>query len=784
MSTTRKIASPGIQISETDLSLGPVTITGTTVFVPGFAAQGPVNLPLTVASLSEYQQIFGLPTNGAERYFYNTVKAVFQSPANVMVTRLPYGEAAQANTVGLLAYPAVFVDTSVSNTDTDSLTATSAQNFSQATSGTWILGAPSHYNLTQSQFAQFQNGSLFSYNDTYGTLNSDLSSLGNAALIITNPSTTNIDGLYEGYYIGVADNTNLNPATQHNTISKIYSLNTSASYVGSSYYQNVPSARYGFALSANSGDNGTEGSVSEVLEQGIVGYNTYTSRSFDDTIIIGLFKLQQSVFSTNSIELGFSIIEGYTGSLDSKRLVNAPNGGPPVSFFIENQVNNASANLTIRVNPFLSRVGGGTTYLQPNGIPNIKIRFSNPTTWTSTLFDNSNPNASANRLAYLGFNNVAVQQGIAQQIGETNAIYPLGTFYNPDMTTKIIGNVPLKLETVLDQLLNPDTHALDVFCEAGLGTIYACSSGGTTAFDDYQYVDVSALSSFNGSPVETPLVQNYQTVANIIDGFIENPARKDMIGILDPLMPILVQSNSVKTINDPDLVGFTSNILWPLMNQFAPFNSSYLCTYATAVQVGDDASGKQVWVPFSGFAAAAMANTDSNFEPWFAPAGLTRGLVKGVNDIAYYPRQKQRDQLYNANFNPVAFFPSDGFVIYGEKTMLNAPSAFSRINVRRLFLNLETATRATLKYYVFEPNTLFTRTQIINVLTPIFENAKNTEGVYDYLIICDERNNTPAVIDDNTLVCDIYLKPVRTAEFILANFYATATSVNFQELVS
>jgi phage tail sheath protein FI len=134
--------------------------------------------------------------------------------------------------------------------------------------------------------------------------------------------------------------------------------------------------------------------------------------------------------------------------------------------------------------------------------------------------------------------------------------------------------------------------------------------------------------------------------------------------------------------------------------------------------------------------------------------------------------------------NPVAFFPAEGFVIFGQKTLLKKPSAFDRINVRRLFLYLEVATRNTIKFFLFEPNTLFTRTQVINVLTPIFELAKNTQGVYDYLIICDERNNTPDVIDQNELVVDIYIKPVRAAEFILVNFYATRTGQDFQELVS
>ena len=201
------------------------------------------------------------------------------------------------------------------------------------------------------------------------------------------------------------------------------------------------------------------------------------------------------------------------------------------------------------------------------------------------------------------------------------------------------------------------------------------------------------------------------------------------------------------------------------------------------LQVYDAVLDDQTWVPFSGTAAELMANTDANFQPWFAPAGFTRGRVGSVNDIALYPKQKQRDQLYKNSVNPVAFFPGDGFTVFGQKTLQAAPTAFDRINVRRLFLNLEKSTRMTMKYFVFEPNTLLTRTRVINTLTPIFENAKNTEGLYDYLIVCDERNNTPDVIDQNELIVDIYIKPVRAAEFILVNFYATRTGADFNEIV-
>lgn len=128
-------------------------------------------------------------------------------------------------------------------------------------------------------------------------------------------------------------------------------------------------------------------------------------------------------------------------------------------------------------------------------------------------------------------------------------------------------------------------------------------------------------------------------------------------------------------------------------------------------------------------------------------------------------------------------FPGSGFVIYGQKTLQSIPSAFDRINVRRLFLTLERATQNALKSFVFEPNTDFTRTRLRNTISPVFDLAKSTQGVYDYVIVCDERNNTPDVIDRNELAVDIYIKPVKAAEFILVNFIATKTGQNFQELI-
>jgi len=378
----------------------------------------------------------------------------------------------------------------------------------------------------------------------------------------------------------------------------------------------------------------------------------------------------------------------------------------------------------------------------------------------------------------------AVVTSLNNSYGTTNALYALGDYDNQDLSTKAVGNIPAKLNTALEKINNVDLYPVNITLEAGLGTVYVNSFNPSTDgyFDDTVPYDglLQALKVQNPSTLPVP-ASRYNAVAAPFLNLTEN--RKDHIFIADAITNIFVEGSNVKTL-DLGTTTFSDDIYWPLKNQFSGIDSNYACAFANCVKVADSATNQQVWVPFSGFAAAAMAGTDVNFQPWYAPAGFSRGILTGVTDIGIYPKQKQRDQLYKINLNPVAFFPSEGFVIFGQKTLQKKPSAFDRINVRRLFLNLETATRNTVKYFIFEPNTLFTRTQIINSLTPIFDNAKNTQGIYDYLLICDERNNTPAVIDDNSVVIDVYIKPVRAAEYILCNFYATRTGTNFQEIVS
>ena len=376
-----------------------------------------------------------------------------------------------------------------------------------------------------------------------------------------------------------------------------------------------------------------------------------------------------------------------------------------------------------------------------------------------------------------------------------------GPYQKPNPADRTIGAVPTKVNKIFQSLENIETVPLDLTLEAGLGTVFAASMNGSTAsanvFDDTLAIDMGSSTDTSNTgfyklsegmdssedAAQVALKDNYNSVLNEYKVFAETQ-RKDHMFIADPLRHIFVNGENNKVLDANKNFTFSKNVYWPLKHLYGIHNTSFGAIYANWGKVFDPGISRQVWVPMSGFIAATFANTDANFQPWYAPAGFTRGRLNGINDVAVTPKQKDRDQLYNIAVNPIAMFPNEGLVVFGQKTLYKLPSAFDRINVRRLFLWLERAVRNTIKFYLFEPNTELTRTLVRNNLTPIMDIARNTQGLYDYLIVCDERNNTPERIDQNELHVDIYLKPVRAAEFILVNFYATKTGQDFAEIVS
>lgn len=851
----RIIQSPGVEIQERDLSLRVPTPAGTTVYTTGFSDQGPTDEVLGISSLTEFERIYGTPKSAAERYFFHTVKAILDSQSKLLVNRLPYGcdcGEGFGSSVGLLAYPvSVFKSASAASANStlsEALTGSgSSSTFTNGTSGvTYLIGKPTQFSVTPDEYLKIMNGQAFDWSDTPTTVFTAISSLGKAGIIVVNKGQTTIDDRFGGYYLGLADNTNINPATNFDAVRSIVTVAQSAnSTTPLTSFVTIPKSRLDFALSATSaaGDNPAVDSISQIMEEKITGYNI-ANNSFNDTLNLGLFKLRSSVFGTDASSLGAILEEGFNGSIGYNRKISNERGGEAINFFLENLENN-SRNIDILVNPYMSNQFDGVL-LNDDGTPKNKVRIisnqllaalSAVTTTASIASAGALTIATATSAAALAtynqslttvalsadaetvrnaayqaatftltsayatiqdnqtatFNSFGIHttqlSAAAYQIGYADSLFPLGAYGPAKVTAKAIGNVPNKLQRALDRVRNSDIFDIDIIAEGGLGTIWTYTNTAAASMSSYfddtkttpgiealrtsnELVDTSARDAYNA------IFSKYATFA----GPIKDGGRGDILYIADPIRQILVSGKDSKVINNPSK-NFSVDIYWALRHQFEMANTSYATVYANYFKVYDDNAGIYAYVPPSGFAAAKMVSTDADIGPWGAPAGFNRGIVTNALDVALVPNQRQRDDLYTVSLNPITTFPDQGIVFFGQKTLLKKPSAFDRINVRRNFLYLEKATKSVMKFFIFENNTLFTRTQVVNTLAPFFERVKVADGLYDYLIVCDERNNTPEVIDNNELVVDIYLKPVRTAEFIRVNFYATRTDANFQELI-
>ena len=280
-------------------------------------------------------------------------------------------------------------------------------------------------------------------------------------------------------------------------------------------------------------------------------------------------------------------------------------------------------------------------------------------------------------------------------------------------------------------------------------------------FEDAETVDVNLLF---GYPC---MVENNVTLANGL--FAIAAARKDCVAFVSPAITDTVGSSTptddVKTFADQ----LTS--------------TSYGVIDSTALKVYDKYNDTYRWIGASGHMAGLCANTDNVADAWFSPAGFTRGQLLGVTKIAFNPKQADRDTLYKARINPIVAFPGQGIVLYGDKTAQAKPSAFDRINVRRLFIVLEKAVATAAKFQLFEFNDEFTRAMFRNMVEPFLRDVKGRRGITDFAVVCDETNNTGDIIDTNQFVADIYIKPARSINFITLNFIATRTGVEFSEII-
>ena len=251
--------------------------------------------------------------------------------------------------------------------------------------------------------------------------------------------------------------------------------------------------------------------------------------------------------------------------------------------------------------------------------------------------------------------------------------------------------------------------------------------------------------------------------------------RKDCVAFLSPEKADVVDVLNTTTQKD-NVIDFRDNQL-NRSSSYAVLDSGYKYQF-------DRYNDVFRYVPLNGDIAGLCVRNDEVADPWFSPAGFNRGQIKRVTRLAFNPRKAHRDELYKAGVNPVVSFPGEGVVLFGDKTLQSKPSAFDRINVRRLFIVLEKAIATAAKFSLFELNDSFTRAQFKNLVEPFLRDVQGRRGITDFKVVCDESNNTGEVIDRNEFVADIFIKPARSINFIQLNFIATRTGVDFSELTS
>lgn len=402
-----------------------------------------------------------------------------------------------------------------------------------------------------------------------------------------------------------------------------------------------------------------------------------------------------------------------------------------------------------------------------------------------------------------------------------NSIYPFGVYTTATTTQKIIGQVPTKLQRALQLVENDEEYPdIDLVLEGGLGTIFMNSNGNdfsgeyasrnlivseerneempdNQSIKEYIFdesviltgVEDMRTSRSSLSDEAQSVLEDYLAVTNVFLQFansMQNGGRGDCFYISDVPRGFLIKGKDTKVTNlygieiennaydfgESVVHSFPTSIYSPIKHQFDSIVSTYASVYAQWVKIYDDFSGDKVWIPVSGHIGANIASTDAVYGPWYASAGLRRGVISGVLDYALSPSIAQRTDLYKICINSVPKIPNYGVTIWGIRTMSKKDSAFDQNTCRRTFLYMEKKIKQLLRYYIFEPNTSYTRLQIFNDIDPFLEGIKNKGGIYSYTLVTDTTVNTPEIINNGDLVVAIAAAPTRTAENIIVEFTA------------
>ena len=666
-------ASPGVKFNEIDLTLNVRQPNNNTVYMAGFAAQGPTYAPNYVTSIADYESVFGMPTNAAERYLYHSARQILlKTPSSLLITRLPYDPLFlqfndKKTTTNVLAYPVI-----TDNTD-------NMQNLDTAT--TYTLLEPVDLYLTIDEYAVIKkNGFNWDYRldlRTAGNGFPDSLSAVPIGLIVTNDAHTSFNNLFEGLYISVSDNSEADPSAGYSCVTGVKTYDAGSggdinfypiladgvsvgmpdTYSGYVDWNTIDPHRFTFKLSESTLSAGISDTISEIIIKSPQGY-LFEDSEYSDSLIVSVFGLNRTTNNSANVQLQSTFIEAHTGSLNQSKVSTDASGGAAKSTFLENKVNDVSEFISVYINPSLShQVWEDSTTATFTNLKKVRV------------------------------------------VEHAKNLYSTGIFTSINKSPeKSLGYIPGKLQKALDALELPEVYPLDITCDAGLSTIWTNIAAKNydlitpTIEDDIELLDTTfndedrlGFSRHNPTGVGNPkiqdlfgkvpasatrrdaIVQAHNEIANM---FVElaSVTRRDRIHFSDPLRQLFIEGRDFKQVyRDKDSnagpFNFSEEMYWPLYNLFTGISTSYVASYPNWFKVSDQILKRGVWIPPSAVIAANVITTS----PFEAPAGFTRGIITGISDIAISPTQKQRDLLYKISMNSVTSFPGEGTIIYGNK---------------------------------------------------------------------------------------------------------------------
>ena len=764
MSIQRTIQHPGVETREIDKSQYTPSIEGTYCLLAGYADKGEELNPLIVSNSQSFDTIYGYPTNEAERYFYYAGQEILRTGGTLVAAKLPYDNIISDN------YKAFGITFSTAET------IVSSDRFDTSVSGNQLIDvgyekcstlsvSPLH-NLSRSHYDQLQAG-LTMDSATFPPGSGDMD------FIIVNDTKEAVHGVNEnnGIFVAVVD-----PIDAMN-IQRV---------LDSSSNSDIMELLSGFSSPSNhdyiGGTYDLSGNYTRSNDFTVDLFNTYDKTSISENIMrqfptieflsggslinkeyshhMGIVVCQ--AFSSEQQEGKFKvgIIEAFVGSIHD----NARDLSTGQSIYIADLVNAGSRYLKMFYN------------VQENNINSTSYGLQ----WSQEVQDNDTV------------------------LYKASDVYPLIGFTGAESVKSILGaSITSEMKKVYEKVSNIDEIQIDLVIDAGLSTIGQFTDDVTNTYiiDDQGNI----VSDSGGGILHSPstygiydpvtdvdptdvLIQDSQSLATwrqITSTMIDfcKDTRKDCMAIVDVPRHLVLEGDS-KYIRPtkPDQTFSTS--IGPKLKYITGLNSSYAALYGNWFRMVDGTTGTNFWIPQSVKMAGIYIYNDRIANIWDAPAGLNRGIIYGVNDLAYNPNDKDADQLYLKSINYAKKYPLDGFIAEGQKTTQVKPSAFDRVNVRRLFLRLERLVYEVSRYFVYEPNNYFTRRRLVDMVDPIFSRIKQQGGIYDYRIVCSEDNNTPDVIDRNELKIAFFIKPVKTAEFILVDFVAVRTGTDFNEVIN